>query len=169
PDLRGVDPKSRAVVVVERQKTAWAFDAGATPETLLSRAVQAAQVLTPQDAHVYSFRAMTTKNPMLVSAAPRAIRGNEVRRPGVAGLFYPSDPEELQNQVRVLFTNEMVTPVECPAIMVPHAGLMYSGKIAAQVFQRVQVPSTVLILGPKHTPLGVEWAVAPHREWQMPV
>jgi AmmeMemoRadiSam system protein B len=52
--------------------------------------------------------------------------------------------------------------------MVPHAGLQYSGKLAAAVFQQVQIPETVLILGPKHTRLGVEWAVAPHELWQIP-
>jgi AmmeMemoRadiSam system protein B len=32
----------------------------------------------------------------------------------------------------------------------------------------VKVPGTVIVLGPKHTPFGVEWAAAPHREWQLP-
>ena len=52
--------------------------------------------------------------------------------------------------------------------MIPHAGLQYSGRIAGQVLARLQIPSTVIIIGPKHTRDGVEWAVAPHQKWQLP-
>lgn len=52
--------------------------------------------------------------------------------------------------------------------MVPHAGLIYSGHIAGGVFQRLKIPRTVFVIGPKHTALGSEWAVAPHRTWSIP-
>jgi AmmeMemoRadiSam system protein B len=52
--------------------------------------------------------------------------------------------------------------------MVPHAGLVYSGRIAAETLRRVRIPQTVIILGPKHTPQGMEWAVAPHDAWSIP-
>jgi AmmeMemoRadiSam system protein B len=52
--------------------------------------------------------------------------------------------------------------------MVPHAGLIYSGQLAAEVLRRVEIPETVIVIGPKHTRHGVEWAVAPHEAWQIP-
>jgi AmmeMemoRadiSam system protein B len=52
--------------------------------------------------------------------------------------------------------------------MVPHAGLIYSGRIAAQVWQRLEIPDTVIILCPKHTPWGSSYAVAPHTQWLIP-
>ncbi len=52
--------------------------------------------------------------------------------------------------------------------MVPHAGLQFSGRIAGDVLKRIQIPDTVIIIGPKHTRHGVEWAVAPHTTWQLP-
>jgi AmmeMemoRadiSam system protein B len=52
--------------------------------------------------------------------------------------------------------------------MVPHAGLRYSGRIAAATLQRVQIPDTVIIICPKHTRMGVDWAVAPHQAWSLP-
>ena len=55
-----------------------------------------------------------------------------------------------------------------PAVMVPHAGLIYSGRIAGGVLKRIRIPDTVIMIGPKHTPYGVEWAVAPHDVWQLP-
>ena len=52
--------------------------------------------------------------------------------------------------------------------MVPHAALKYSGAIAAAVLQRIRIPKTVIVIGPKHTALGVEWAVASHQTWALP-
>jgi AmmeMemoRadiSam system protein B len=52
--------------------------------------------------------------------------------------------------------------------MVPHAGLVYSGKIAGAVLQQLVIPERVIILGPKHTRQGVPWAVAPHESWTVP-
>src|SRR5260370_34999746 len=52
--------------------------------------------------------------------------------------------------------------------MVPHAGLKYSGRVAAKVLQRVQIPGTVIVLGPTRTRLGVEGAVAPQQTWALP-
>jgi AmmeMemoRadiSam system protein B len=52
--------------------------------------------------------------------------------------------------------------------MVPHAGWRFSGRIAAAVLRRTEIPRTVLVIGPKHTPHGTRWAVAPHARWQLP-
>jgi AmmeMemoRadiSam system protein B len=54
------------------------------------------------------------------------------------------------------------------AALVPHAGLSYSGKIAADVLRRIDYPETIVVIGPKHTPLGVEWSVCPHDKWLLP-
>ena len=40
--------------------------------------------------------------------------------------------------------------------------------MAASVFNRLEVPDLVLILGPKHTRNGVDWAVDPHEAWPIP-
>ncbi len=50
----------------------------------------------------------------------------------------------------------------------PHAGWVYSGRIAADVLRRIEIPDTVIVIGPKHTSLGVEWAVAPCEAWSLP-
>jgi len=54
------------------------------------------------------------------------------------------------------------------AAMAPHAGLRFSGKVAGAVFRRLAIPSTVIIIGPKHTPHGMDWAVAPCKQWTIP-
>jgi len=51
---------------------------------------------------------------------------------------------------------------------VPHAGLRFSGHIAAAVLRRLKIPRQVIVIGPKHTAFGMEWAVAPHQTWVLP-
>ena len=53
--------------------------------------------------------------------------------------------------------------------MVPHAGLKYSGKIAAAVWRSLELPprTTLLIISPKHTSRGVNWAVCPQAAWAL--
>ncbi|GAA5182959.1 AmmeMemoRadiSam system protein B [Niveibacterium umoris] len=79
-----------------------------------------------------------------------------VRPPAVAGLFYPGDPRELDAMLEHLFarTGNGAFTV-CPkAIIVPHAGYIYSGQTAAQAFARLKpwaaTLSRVVILGPTH-------------------
>jgi len=64
--------------------------------------------------------------------------------------------------------HERGAPERWAAVMVPHAELRYSGRIAAAAYARVIIPDVVIVLGPRHHPLGAEWAVAPHRVWSLP-
>ena len=60
------------------------------------------------------------------------------------------------------------TKVTASAVMVPHAGLIYSGQLAADVLGQVDIPETVIIIGPKHTRVGLPWAVSPCSSWSLP-
>jgi AmmeMemoRadiSam system protein B len=77
----------------------------------------------------------------------------DVRPPAVSGRFYPSDPVELRATVATMLADARATPARPPvrAIIVPHAGYIYSGRTAAQVFARVAIPGLVVILAPNHT------------------
>ena len=93
----------------------------------------------------------------------------EVRPPAVAGGFYPGDPREVQRMVDKLFAAAAPAAAEpWPGAMVPHAGWIYSGRLAAAVFRRVAIPERAIILCPRHRPHGAAWAVAPHRRWLFP-
>ena len=100
---------------------------------------------------------------------PHPQAGPPVRKAAVAGVFYPAESEELNQLVDELIGHGAESnPEPWPAIMVPHAGLIYSGRIAAEVFRRVVIPDRVIVLAPKHTRLGTPWAVAPHQTWSLP-
>ena len=76
-----------------------------------------------------------------------------VRKPAVAGRFYPSQPEELRKTLQKLIdpTRERQKVI---GIVVPHAGYMYSGHVGGAVYSRIAIPSRVIVLFPT-TP---EWA-----------
>ena len=78
-----------------------------------------------------------------------------VRDPAVAGFFYPADKETLASDVAgYLFAAPIPATVAPKALIVPHAGYVYSGQIAANAYaawrcQRDKIERVVLI-GPAH-------------------
>ena len=93
----------------------------------------------------------------------------ELRQPAVAGTFYPGKPEEVQRAVQDLFAGTNPENAESWAgALIPHAGWVYSGKLAAATLARITIPSTVIVLCPKHRPHGAHWAIAPQRRWAFP-
>jgi AmmeMemoRadiSam system protein B/AmmeMemoRadiSam system protein A len=167
PDLRGLDSKRRALLVIERNKTGVSFNATATPEHLLAETAKQAAVSRPASASIFSVETLSSSAQVIASNVPRAIRGPAVRPPGVAGSFYPADADALSKLVTELL-GEDCPKSRWPAALIPHAGLRFSGSIAAAALKRLEIPRTVIVIGPKHTSLGVEWAVAPHQTWSLP-
>lgn len=77
-----------------------------------------------------------------------------IRPPLYAGRFYPSNPEELRNELGTLFSSaRKTTNIEPIAIITPHAGYMYSGKVAAAAFSQInsqQKYDSVFVLAASH-------------------
>lgn len=77
------------------------------------------------------------------------------REPAVAGMFYPEDPAALRRTVQGYLDAADARPGAAPkAIVVPHAGYVYSGPIAASAYARL-LPrrgeiTRVILLGPSH-------------------
>jgi AmmeMemoRadiSam system radical SAM enzyme/AmmeMemoRadiSam system protein B/AmmeMemoRadiSam system protein A len=167
PHLPGLDPHERAALVLERNKSALVFDPERTADELVAEAAARARVTHPATAPVFSLAAVTNVAALTVSTVPQPVRGPAVRAAAVAGTFYDADPAALERATDALLAGER-THEEWAAALVPHAGLKYSARIAAGVLRRIKFPKHVIVIGPKHTPLGVEWAVAPHQTWALP-
>ncbi|NPA14415.1 MAG: AmmeMemoRadiSam system protein B [Aquificae bacterium] len=94
----------------------------------------------------------------------------KVRPPAVAGTFYPADKEELLALIKFVcgepYTGEKI---KAKAVMVPHAGYIYSGKTACEVYKRIEIPSHVVILGPNHTGMGAPVSVYDGDAWETPL
>lgn len=93
-----------------------------------------------------------------------------VRPPAVAGSFYEGTPERLAAQVDRCFAANPPAPRKERFLgaVVPHAGLMYSGHVAAAFYASVELPKRLIILCPNHTGAGHFAAI--HREgaWRTP-
>ncbi len=168
PDLRGLDTKARGLFIAEGAKTAWSFDPGKSAEELLALVSEKISLFNPAAASVFSFAVQTNEPAITVVNAPQPVVRTDPRPPAVAGKFYPADAAELAKMVSEFLPAADHPPSTCKAIMVPHAGLVYSGKIAGAVFSQTRIPDSVIVIGPKHTRNGVEWAVAPNTSWKIP-
>ena len=89
-----------------------------------------------------------------------------LRSPAVAGQFYPANPTILEKKVSS-YTKE-VKRENALGVISPHAGYIYSGKVAGGVYSRINIPKDVIIIGPNHTGLGEPEAVMCSGTWQMP-
>ncbi|MEK6820412.1 MAG: AmmeMemoRadiSam system protein B [Nanoarchaeota archaeon] len=70
----------------------------------------------------------------------------------VAGQFYSSDKGELIDDVRKFLGKEKKEDVK--AVIVPHAGYVFSGKLAGKVIGKIKEKKTFIILGVNHSGLG---------------
>ena len=73
----------------------------------------------------------------------------------VAGLFYPAEPDELNAWLDQQLAQSVETPRQDPprALIVPHAGYVYSGILAARAFslwKNAPQIKTVVVIGPAH-------------------
>jgi len=80
---------------------------------------------------------------------------SQIRQPAVAGMFYPADKQSLKDDIHQYLNQTTAEQYENPkAIVVPHAGYIYSGPIAASAFKQI-IPfkdkiKRVVLLGPSH-------------------
>ena len=89
------------------------------------------------------------------------------RKPSVAGYFYPQNPNALRKLIE-----EMVDPdaekEKAICVISPHAGYIYSGKVAGSVFSSVLLPKKFIILGPNHGDISTSIALMKQGVWETP-
>jgi AmmeMemoRadiSam system protein B len=106
-----------------------------------------------------------------------------IRRAAVAGMFYSLDPKELKENIATCFMNDKLGPGKRPeeigilpstilGLVVPHAGYIYSGAVAAHSYfelSQEKKPDVFIILGPNHTPLGSGISLMDSGTWKTPL
>ena len=106
----------------------------------------------------------------------------KARRPAVSGMFYAGTPEDLRQQIEWCYTHELgpgtVPRVndkgqrEIVALIVPHAGYVYSGPVAAHAYKELAddgIFDTAVILGPNHTGYGSPVSLWTEGAWNTPL
>jgi AmmeMemoRadiSam system protein B len=81
--------------------------------------------------------------------------------------WYPSTEEALHNQVDN-FLDSGEEPESVIALMAPHAGYFYSGRVAGAVYSAVKVPDRVIVVAPNHRGIGARRSVMTHGYWRIP-
>ncbi len=91
----------------------------------------------------------------------------QVRPPAVAGLFYPDDPRVLARDVAHLLAHAQAPALQPKALIVPHAGYVYSGPVAASAYATLSslrgTVRRVVLLGPAHR-VAVDGLAVPSAE-----
>ncbi|MFL6412212.1 MAG: MEMO1 family protein [Nitrososphaeraceae archaeon] len=106
--------------------------------------------------------------------------GNPSRLPAVSGIFYPSEPLELQRLIEQSFRDQKFGPGKIPpsefkrriyGIVSPHAGYVYSGAVAANGFYEVSSMDfdNVVMIGPNHYGIGTGVATMRNGVWETPL
>jgi AmmeMemoRadiSam system protein B len=100
-----------------------------------------------------------------------------MRSEAVSGTFYPSRKEELERLVEECFAAgagmpELGNEAGLEAVVCPHAGLAYSGAVAAYAYREIArsfaSPPTFVIAGPNHTGQGLPLALS-LQDWRTPL
>jgi MEMO1 family protein len=92
----------------------------------------------------------------------------KVRKPAVAGQFYAPLGPALKQQIESLI-DKNARKSDAIACMLPHAGYMYSGKVAALTVSQINIKDTVILLGPNHTGLGAAFSIMTEGAWETPL
>ena len=104
-----------------------------------------------------------------------------VRKPAVAGQFYPADPDELSSLVDSCYTHPLGPGRRPPgperdmrlaAVVSPHAGYVYSGPVAAHSYLHVSsmpAPELIVVVAPNHYGVGSGVSTFKEGEWETPL
>lgn len=90
-----------------------------------------------------------------------------IRKPAVAGRFYPGSEDRLRSSVEDLLFEQAER--QAIAVVAPHAGYVYSGSTAGRVFGAIHVPDRVVVLSPNHTGRGARLSVWREGHWSTPL
>jgi MEMO1 family protein len=90
------------------------------------------------------------------------------RSPAVAGRFYPADAARMTRELEQMLSAPDAPAERAIALLAPHAGWVYSGRIAGATYARAQIPARVVVLCPNHTGLGVARSLWTAGNWALP-
>ena len=74
-----------------------------------------------------------------------------IRKPVVAGQFYPKDKQKLEETIASLMKKSSASALvknRMKGLILPHAGYQYSGAVAAETVVTSELKNTLIILGP---------------------
>ena len=92
-----------------------------------------------------------------------------IRRPVVAGYFYPADPAALNEALDAVLGGAQAAPAPAHALIVPHGSFRHAGTVAAAAWAAARIPRRVILLGPSHTGSWMPWSVMESGAYRTPL
>ena len=111
---------------------------------------------------------------LLAAAASVLLASKETaKEPAVAGVFYPAEPYELKKVVSAYLAAAPAMPVDgrLVALIAPHAGYPYSGRVAAYAYRHItdRAVDTVILIGASHYAVYAGASVYAEGSWRTPL
>ncbi|MFH1692359.1 MAG: AmmeMemoRadiSam system protein B [Candidatus Omnitrophota bacterium] len=91
-----------------------------------------------------------------------------IRKPVVAGQFYPAEPAALKKLISSFAVKKSIKPQKAISCILPHAGYVYSGKVAVSTLKAMEPADSYIILGPNHTGYGAGCSIVKYGAWSTP-
>ena len=91
-----------------------------------------------------------------------------IRRPAVAGYYYPAEPLALARAVDE-FARGDGPPQSAIGVVVPHGSYRHAGRILGQTLARVAIPRRCILLGPTHTGSWMPWSLMEAGAYRTPL
>jgi AmmeMemoRadiSam system protein B/AmmeMemoRadiSam system protein A len=91
-----------------------------------------------------------------------------IRSPVVSGQFYPASPSQLKAMIEGM-VDEKAAKEEVIGLVSPHAGYIYSGRVAGTVISKIKFKDTFIIMGPNHTGMGKPCSIMTEGVWKTPL
>lgn len=88
-----------------------------------------------------------------------------LRKAQFSGSWYPENTKEAKKYLVEVPSEKKIDVISCIS---PHAGWIYSGKVAGEVYSLIKPADVYILLGPNHTGLGENIAVYPEGIWETP-
>ncbi|MCU0651975.1 MAG: AmmeMemoRadiSam system protein B [Candidatus Omnitrophica bacterium] len=93
---------------------------------------------------------------------------SKIRKPVVSGQFYPAAAGEVAKLIEKFLVPSLKKD-DCIACMLPHAGYIYSGRVAVETVSRINIKDTIILLGPNHTGNGSDFSIETEGVWETPL
>ncbi|MEW5757905.1 MAG: AmmeMemoRadiSam system protein B [Candidatus Omnitrophota bacterium] len=91
-----------------------------------------------------------------------------LREPAVAGRFYPQSKSDLIKQI-TSFLPKKIQKKDVVGAILPHAGYIYSGKVAVETACIIEPKKIFIVIGPNHSGIGENFSIQTKGKWLTPL
>jgi MEMO1 family protein len=92
----------------------------------------------------------------------------DLRKPAYAGRFYPATAAGISRQIES-FIPKSVEKIDVVGCILPHAGYIYSGRVAVETAAQINIKKRIILLGPSHTGIGAPFSIMAGGKWRTPL